>query len=230
MKVLVFIAIATVQITNCQKFIYTKTEYDAFFNWQTTYNTEVNSTSKQTRSEMRKIINDFRVISAHNLKFEAGTATFSQNLWQKSHLTAAKRDKLRTGFRIVDLDAALNALGNNSAQGNNQNTQNNQNLQNNLNNVISNMLINKVTTFPIAPAALDWRDFGVIGPVQDQGYECSSCWAFTAIGAIEAAYAIATGKIVKLSEQQLLDCNFNFVTGNWGCSVSDFRFNFFRSL
>lgn len=39
------------------------------------------------------------------------------------------------------------------------------------------------------------------------------CWAFSAVGALEGAYQIATGQKVELSEQELLDCT----TNNNGC-------------
>ena len=55
------------------------------------------------------------------------------------------------------------------------------------------------------PEAKDWRNEGVITPVKHQG-SCGSCWAFTAAGVLESAYAIKTGKKIELSEQQILDC------------------------
>ncbi|KAJ3648356.1 hypothetical protein Zmor_020166 [Zophobas morio] len=56
------------------------------------------------------------------------------------------------------------------------------------------------------PSSMDWRDLDKITPVKDQG-RCGSCWAFAAIGAIEAHYKIKYGSTAILSEQQLVDCD-----------------------
>ncbi|KAK8887444.1 hypothetical protein M9Y10_038489 [Tritrichomonas musculus] len=53
--------------------------------------------------------------------------------------------------------------------------------------------------------SVDWRDKGVITGVKDQD-QCGSCWAFSAITAVESANAISTGKLQSLSEQNLVDC------------------------
>ena len=53
---------------------------------------------------------------------------------------------------------------------------------------------------------INWVEKGVTHSVKDQG-SCGSCWAFSAIGPLEAAIAIRDGEIPDFSEQQLVDCS-----------------------
>lgn len=53
---------------------------------------------------------------------------------------------------------------------------------------------------------VDWHQSGHVGRVKNQG-KCGSCWAFSAVGALEGAYFKHTGKFVEFSEQQLVECD-----------------------
>jgi len=66
-----------------------------------------------------------------------------------------------------------------------------------------------------AGGVLDWRTKGAVNPIQDQG-QCGSCYSFSGICSVEGAWAIKNGQLLKLSEQQVVDCSRSL--GNEGCN------------
>lgn len=88
------------------------------------------------------------------------------------------------------------------------------------------------------PVEFDWVTKGAVTPVKNQG-SCGSCWAFSAIAAIEGAYFVKYGELKSFSEQQLVSCDndcygcggglmdlaFQWIQRNGGiCSEADYPY------
>jgi hypothetical protein len=73
-----------------------------------------------------------------------------------------------------------------------------------------------------APDYVNYTANGWVNGVLNQGF-CGCCWAFSALGALEGQIAKKTGQLIKLSEQNLIDCNKDDVKGNWGCNGGDMK-------
>jgi len=63
------------------------------------------------------------------------------------------------------------------------------------------------------PDSINWVDEGAVKEIQDQG-NCGSCWAFSAVAQMEGQHFVQSGKLLKLSEQQCVDCD----TDSFGCN------------
>merc|ERR1712100_762205 len=87
-------------------------------------------------------------------------------------------------------------------------------------------------------ASIDWVTKGAVTPVKDQ-QQCGSCWAFSSTGSLEGAIFVATGKLISLSEEDLVQCNsitdhgcqgglmdnaFNWVQQNGICSETAYPY------
>jgi len=65
------------------------------------------------------------------------------------------------------------------------------------------------STLPIpsdTPTSHDWREHGAVTAVRDQG-GCGSCWAESAVANLEGVHFLASGNLVPLSVEQVLECD-----------------------
>jgi C1A family cysteine protease len=81
-----------------------------------------------------------------------------------------------------------------------------------------NLRVNEARLLSELPTSIDWRLYGVVTTVKDQG-QCGSCYSFSNTGALEGAYAIKYGTLKSFSEQEIVDCSKLALGGpNMGCN------------
>ena len=63
---------------------------------------------------------------------------------------------------------------------------------------------------------LDWSKKRAVNPIVYNQGQCASDWAMTATTALEGQHFLKTGRFIRLSAQNLLDCSTKF--GNQACN------------
>ena len=73
------------------------------------------------------------------------------------------------------------------------------------------------------PSSMDWRAMGIVSSVHSQS-TCGACWAITAVETIESAYAMSTGKLIDLAEEEVIACDgtCEMCNGGWPQNAYDY--------
>jgi C1A family cysteine protease len=79
------------------------------------------------------------------------------------------------------------------------------------------------------PTSVDWRQKGAVSKIKDQAI-CGSCWTFAATGCMESAYFIKYGKMYDLSEEQIMNCAWNYSVAGCGGGFAHAAFQYVHDI
>ena len=141
---------------------------------------------KEERERFAVFRNNLLEIEQHNDKYHKGLESFWLDINHYSDITTEEFNGFREGCRKLKSNVESQTV---NIQGIDQ----------------PEMLQYKPSKTGVAESK-DWRKEGYVTKARNQ-HDCGSCWAFSAVGALEGQWFKTTGQLVPLSVQQLVDCD-----------------------
>ncbi|KAM4690473.1 uncharacterized protein WCC33_017865 [Rhinophrynus dorsalis] len=154
--------------------------------WKTTYKKQYENEREDLH---RRIIweKNLKLVTLHNLEHSMGMHSYELGMNHLGDMTSEEVKAQMTGLIVPPRSERKTSFGSKR----------------------------NITQQSNVPDSIDWRDKGCVTNVKNQG-GCGSCWAFSAVGALEGQLKLKTGKVVSLSPQNLVDCSKAY--GNKGCN------------
>ncbi|XP_070496196.1 cathepsin L-like peptidase [Chironomus tepperi] len=170
-------------------------EDQVFAEYMNKFKIRLRKTANEVDKVRNNVIGKYRMIKRHNERFRKGKEKFEMELNKLSYLSFEELKKSTLGFRGNETSPYASKA------------------------IVVQPISKTSRTRREAPLPeyWNWNDKGIVRPVQDQG-TCSSCYAFAAIGAIEAAACKTLGQCQKLSEQEAMECT-DLCSGGWDDAV-----------
>lgn len=131
-----------------------------------------------------KFFENYKFVKEHNQRYEAGLETFDVELNKFADLDRFEIKHLYTGLKRRSEKKG-----------------------------VTNKCTGEIKILDTLPASVDWNNKGAVTAVKNQG-QCGSCWAFSAVGALEGLASLTKGVIMDFSPQQLVDCSTKAEYGN----------------
>ncbi|XP_039530020.1 cathepsin L.1 [Pimephales promelas] len=157
-----------------------------FYAWKLKFGKNYRSTEEESHRRMTWLSNR-KLVLVHNMMADQGIKSYRLGMTYFADMTNEE-------YRQVVFRGCLGSMNHTKARG--------------------GSTFFRLRDGAVLPNSIDWRDKGYVTDVKDQK-QCGSCWAFSATGSLEGQTFKKTGKLVSLSEQQLVDCSGAY--GNMGC-------------
>jgi len=77
-------------------------------------------------------------------------------------------------------------------------------------------------------SSLDWVAKGAVNPIKNQG-SCGSCWAFSTACTLEGTGFVSSGKLVSVSEQNIVDCDRGSIDSGCGGGLPSYALKWSHS-
>ncbi|XP_067824764.1 cathepsin K-like [Heptranchias perlo] len=156
--------------------------------WKETYGKSYPSV-EEDQARRAIWLQNLEKIAAHNAQYSEGNSTYELAINHFGDLTSAEFVQLYTDVNMYEM-------------------------ANHTDEALSDVELEELEEVENLPRKLDWRVKGYVTKVKNQG-QCSSCWAFSAAGALEGQLAKRRNQHLELSEQNLIDCSRRYK--NRGC-------------